>query len=1054
MADPRRVEETTQRIGRELFQRVQKDAGAFFRAERWTGQLLEWSMRHQDTRLQLFRFVDVLPTLDDPEDVVRHLKEYFEGKPDPFGGLMKAGLGVAGMGRIGARAAAATLRRGVEQVARSFIAGTNTEEVRKVVEGFHKQGLAFTVDVLGEATLSEAEAEEYQRRYLELLEALTEHAPKWPKVEQVDEAPWGTLPRANVSVKLSALYSQLDPIAPDQSANVIMERLRPILRLAKERGAHIQIDMEDHNLKDLTFDIFRRIGDDPEFKDYPHIGIVLQAYLRSAEDDARRLIEWARTRGTPVKVRLVKGAYWDFETVHARLEGWPVPVFERKWESDASYERVTKLFLENNDAVRLAIASHNIRSIAHAMALSKEMNLPARTVEYQVLYGMATPLRRTLVDMGERVRVYTPYGELIPGMAYLVRRLLENTSNESFLRQGFAEGESPERLLRDPVEVGRADAQQIAGRGRGGSDVDAAAQAAGAGAGAADATDGSAVSVISPVEPHVREALERDPMAFGGWGSGPEFGLPPYRNEPHTDFARADAREKMKAAFERVRGGLGRRHPLLIGDDVIETDGEIVSENPSKPDEVVGRTGRALPEHVERAVAAAKAAFPAWRNTPAERRVEILRKAAQIMREQRFELAALIALENGKPWREADGDVTEAIDFIEWYSRVALRLARPIRMAGLTGEINHYMYEPRGVAAVIAPWNFPLAILTGMSSAALVAGNAVVLKPAEQTPVIAAKLVEIYRQAGVPAGVINYLPGYGEEAGAPLVSHPDVHIIAFTGSQPVGLHILREAAVVQPGQRHIKQVITELGGKNAVIIDDDADLDEAVAGVVQSAFGYAGQKCSAASRIIVLHNVYDAFLERLSQAAKSLVIGPAWEPHTFVGPVIEPDAQERIMRYIELGHKEGTPVLIQEPPESVRALGGYYVPLAIFEGVSPDATIAREEIFGPVLSVMRARDFDEALDLANDSEYKLTGGIFSRSPARIERARREFMVGNFYINRGITGSLVGRQPFGGLGLSGTGFQAGGPDYLKQFVNTRVVTENTLRRGFADDGAQN
>ena len=1014
-ADPAKVEERTQRIGRELFDRVQKDAHAFFRSERWTGQLLEWAMRHEDTRVQLFRFVDVLPTLDDPEDVVRHLKEYFEGKPDPFGGLMKAGMTVAGMGKLGARAAAATLKKGVEQVARTFIAGTTADEVAKVVENFHRQGLAFTVDVLGEATLSEAEAEDYQRRYLELLKALTEDARRWPRVEQVDEAPWGPLPRVNVSVKLSSLYSQLDPIAPETSANVIMERLRPILRLAKERGAHIHIDMEDYQLKDLTFAIFRRIGEDPEFRDFPHLGIVLQAYLRSAEDDARALIDWARGRGTPIHVRLVKGAYWDFETVRARLQGWPVPVYERKWESDASYERLTRLFLENHDAVHLAIASHNIRSVAHALALSEEMGLPPRTVEFQVLYGMAVPLRRALVEMGQRVRVYTPYGELIPGMAYLVRRLLENTSNESFLRQGFAEGESPERLLRNPLEVGR---EQSAAR--------------------------------PSAELRWAEALEKDPLAFGGWGSGPEFGLPPYRNEPHADFARGDVREQMQAAFERVRKQLGKRHPLLIGDEYVETGGEIVSVNPSKPDEIIGVTGRATAEHVDRAVAAANAAFPAWRDTPAERRVEILRKAAQIMRERRFELAALISLENGKPWREADADVTEAIDFIEWYSRAALRLARPVRMAALTGEINHYLYEPRGVAAIIAPWNFPLAILTGMSSAALLAGNAVVLKPAEQTPVIAAKLAEIYREAGVPAGVVNYVPGYGEEAGAALVSHPDVHIIAFTGSKAVGLHILQQASIVQPGQRHVKQVITEMGGKNAIIIDDDADLDEAVAGVVSSAFGYAGQKCSAASRVIVLEKVYDAFLERLAQATKSLIIGPAWEPQTFVGPVIEAEAQERIWRYIDIGRKEARPVLIQEPPESVRALGGYYVPLAIFEDVKPDSVIAREEIFGPVVAVMRARTFDEALALANDSEYKLTGGIFSRSPARIERARREFRVGNLYINRGITGSMVGRQPFGGLGLSGTGFQAGGPDYLKQFVHTRVITENTLRRGFADD----
>lgn len=553
--------------------------------------------------------------------------------------------------------------------------------------------------------------------------------------------------------------------------------------------------------------------------------------------------------------------------------------------------------------------------------------------------------------------------------------------------------------------------------------------------------------------PHAAQELAANPMAYGGWGSGPEFGLPPYRNEPTYDFAEPEARRRMAEALAKAREGLGQYHPLVIGEEEIRTDGEIVSVNPSKPQEIVGRTARALPEHVDKAVAAANEAFPGWRDLGARGRVDVMRRVAQFMREQRFELAALIALENGKPWREADGDVTEAIDFLEFYSRAALRMGTPQRMAGLFGEVNHYMYEPRGVAAVIAPWNFPLAILTGMSSAALVAGNAVVLKPAEQTPIIAAKLFELYRRAGVPAGVVNYLPGMGEDAGAALVTHPDVHVIAFTGSLAVGKFILEEAAKVRPGQGHMKQVITELGGKNAVIVDDDADLDEAVAGILQSAFGFAGQKCSAASRVIVLDRIYDAFLERMTEATRSLIIGPASEPETFVGPVIEEEARDRILGYIEEGRRVGRELLVLEPPAEVQQSGGYYVPLAVFADVDPDSKLAREEIFGPVLAIMRAKTFDEALAMANDSEYKLTGGIFSRSPARIERARKEFMVGNFYINRGITGSLVGRQPFGGLGLSGTGFQAGGPDYVKQFVSTRVITENTLRRGFADDVAE-
>jgi RHH-type proline utilization regulon transcriptional repressor/proline dehydrogenase/delta 1-pyrroline-5-carboxylate dehydrogenase len=507
----------------------------------------------------------------------------------------------------------------------------------------------------------------------------------------------------------------------------------------------------------------------------------------------------------------------------------------------------------------------------------------------------------------------------------------------------------------------------------------------------------------------------------------------------------------MRQAIEQVRETLGNFYPLLIGHEAIKTPEELISVDPSQPSQIIGRTSRATVAHVEQAVAVATNAFSPWRAKPARQRVEILRQAAERMRQQRFALAALVCLEAGKPWREADADVCEAIDFIEWYARQALYLSEPQRIGHLTGEINHYLYEPRGVAAVIAPWNFPLAILTGMSAAALVSGNTVILKPAEQTPVIAAKLVEIYREAGVPAGVTNYLPGLGEQVGAALVRHPQVHIIAFTGSQAVGLNILRAAADVQPGQRHIKRVITEMGGKNAIIVDDDADLDEAVAGVVTSAFGYAGQKCSAASRVIVLERIYDALLHRVVEATRSLIMGAAWEPATFIGPVIEEDARRRILTYIERGHKEGKPVLIQEVPKPLQQLGGYYVAPAIFAEVSRQATIACEEIFGPVLALIRVRDFDDALAIAMDSNYHLTGGIFSRSPAHIARARQQFRVGNLYINRQITGARVGRQPFGGLGLSGTGFQSGGPDYLKQFVETRVIAENTLRRGFADEG---
>jgi RHH-type proline utilization regulon transcriptional repressor/proline dehydrogenase/delta 1-pyrroline-5-carboxylate dehydrogenase len=413
------------------------------------------------------------------------------------------------------------------------------------------------------------------------------------------------------------------------------------------------------------------------------------------------------------------------------------------------------------------------------------------------------------------------------------------------------------------------------------------------------------------------------------------------------------------------------------------------------------------------------------------------------MRDRRVELAAWEVREAGKPWREADADVCEAIDYLIYYGREMLRLAPARQLDDLAGEVNAYVYQPRGVAVVIAPWNFPLAILTGMTSAALVAGNTVIMKPAEQTSVIAAKLMEIFSSIGLPAGALSYLPGLGEEVGEHLVTHPRTNLIAFTGSLAVGLHINALAAQTVEGQRGIKKVIAELGGKNAIIVDDDADLDEAVLGTVAAAFGYAGQKCSACSRVIVLEQVYELFLGRLVEATRSLRIGPAEDPGTFVPPLIDDEARQKVRHSITVAKGEGRVVLQMQEPRD-----GYFVGPVIVADVSPQAVIAQEEIFGPVLAVLKARDFDAALEIALGTPYALTGGLYSRSPAHLERARQDLRVGNLYINRKITGALVGRQPFGGLGLSGIGAKAGGPDYLLQFLEPRTITENTLRRGFA------
>jgi RHH-type proline utilization regulon transcriptional repressor/proline dehydrogenase/delta 1-pyrroline-5-carboxylate dehydrogenase len=501
----------------------------------------------------------------------------------------------------------------------------------------------------------------------------------------------------------------------------------------------------------------------------------------------------------------------------------------------------------------------------------------------------------------------------------------------------------------------------------------------------------------------------------------------------------------MQHALDEVKQQFGHTYQLVIAGNAVNPEASFDSLNPSHTQQVVGRCLRATTAHAQQAVAAAQTAFAVWRETPPRERAAYLFRAADVLRRRRFELAAWEVYECGKQWREADADVAETIDYCDYYGREMIRLAEPLQR-DVPGEENCYFYEPRGVTVVIAPWNFPLAILCGMTSAALVTGNPVIMKPAEQSSVVGAKLMEVFQEVGLPPGVVNYLPGIGEEIGPTLTNHPDVAMIAFTGSKGVGLLINREAALTPPGQDHVKRVLAEMGGKNAIIVDEDADLDEAVHGVVGSAFGYQGQKCSACSRVIVLEGLYETFLPRLIEATRSLKIAPAEDPGSSVGPLIDEEARRRVFDFIVTGKHEAR--LVYAADVGPLAQEGYYVGPHIFADVDPTAKIAQEEIFGPVLAVLRARNLDHALKIANGTPYALTGGLYSRSPQSIARIKREFRVGNLYINRKITGALVDRQPFGGFKLSGIGSKAGGQDYLLQFVVPRTITENTMRRGFA------
>jgi 1-pyrroline-5-carboxylate dehydrogenase len=514
------------------------------------------------------------------------------------------------------------------------------------------------------------------------------------------------------------------------------------------------------------------------------------------------------------------------------------------------------------------------------------------------------------------------------------------------------------------------------------------------------------------------------------------MGLLPYKNEPYLDWSDESNQKAMRAALGEVGNSLGKSYPLIIGGKAIEPDREIPSVNPSNPSQVVGRVGRATEREADMALEAATKTFDSWSKTEPEARARILLRAAAIMRRRKFEMLAWEVHEGGKPWDEADAQVAEAIDFLEYYAREMLRLKDGVDIYSVPGEESRYFYQPMGVGVIIAPWNFPTAILTGMSSAAIVTGNTIVMKPSEYTSVLGAKVAEIFDEAGLPPGVLNFCPGYGSEVGDYLVTDARTRFVSFTGSVATGLRINELAAKQIENQRWIKRVIVETGGKDAMIIDDSADLDAAASDIVKSAYGYSGQKCSAASRAILHRDVYDDVLSRVVEKAEALKIGVPEDANVKIGPLISEPQFEKVSDYIETGKNEGERVLGDDPSDPEN---GYFVPPTVFE-VEPEARVAQEEIFGPVLSVIPARDFDEALRIANDNPYGLTGGVYSKNRDHLERARHEFKAGNVYFNRTITGALVGVQPFGGFGLSGTDSKAGGPDYLPLHMLARTVVE--------------
>jgi len=961
-------EKRIQELGQALLLSAREEEKKKEASHRWETALLEWCMQNEELRNRSFRFIDVFPSLKSSAAVFQHIQEYFPRSEHRLPKTLRVGLALTQPSFLTKPVMARVTRELYLRMAGLFIGAANEAEALEKFRLYHAQGLRLSVDLLGEKTTHDAEADVYEGRYRDLILALG-HERKGAGFQ-------------NISVKLSALDPCFSPLDKKGVLERAGRRLRRLLLLARENDVFVHIDMEDYEVRDLTLDVVESVLGSGEFKGGVCAGVVLQAYLRDAADAADRILSFSSKLKEPLTIRLVRGAYWDSEVMKARELHWPIPVFTSKPEADAMFESLMEKILRRAPSVKLAVASHNVRSLAAAWAMAEELKIPKDALEFQCLYGMGEPFIPGLKPSGYPLRFYMPIGDPVIGMAYLVRRLLENVSSQSFVRRGFHEAERSGELLKAP--------------------------------------------------PPLSEPKREIPSA-------PAF-------EPLAGLAFHDEkiRERFNISLETVRRGLGTQIPVVIGGREItnRTRSEVFSPVDGKTR--VLRFVQASAEDADEAVTQASRAAASWQQRSLKERAGMLLSAADLMVSHRYELAALTVWEAGKPWREADAEVIEAVDFLRFYAWQAQKLLGETVTEDLDQETNRLTFLARGVTAVIAPWNFPLAILTGMSAAALVSGNPVILKPAEQSVLCGWKIYQIYRAAGIPEDALHFLPGLGENAGAALVKHPDTAVIAFTGSREAGLSILQSANEKKRDQNRVKKCVIEMGGKNPAIVDVSADLDLAIPAVLQSAFGFAGQKCSALSRLIVIEEIYDEFLARLAGAAKSFAVDSPLFSSTVCGPVIDAQALQKIESYIETGKAEGRIVFEGLKPGQE----GFYVPPIIFSDLPESSKLLREEIFGPVLCVIKAADFDHALSLANSCEYALTAAVYSRTPSHLEKARAVLQAGNLYLNRSQTGAIVGRQPFGGFKLSGGGTKAGGADYLKEFCLMKTVSENISRHGFA------
>ena len=963
-------------IGSQFLAHARKKQSGVFSSQFWSDKLMDWAMKDEQFKIQFFRFIDAYPALKTPEEIHDHLVDYLSQPgvtPPPGMDLMLKAGGIA-KGMFAGR-----MTKQIEGMAKKFIAGRNAESAAPLLRELWKKGMCFSVDLLGEACHSQRVADEYQEKYLNLINELPGLVANFPLNERLEQDYLGAIPRVNVSIKITSLYWKVDPIDRDGVMERLIDRLSPLLKAASEKGVFINFDIEQAELKEFTIDLFERCC---EKFDFP-AGLALQAYLRSGMDDARGVIDWAKSTGRQVTVRLVKGAYWDYETISAEQEGRPVPVWSRKQDTDANFERMATRFIENmpksagEGGVKLALGSHNARSIAACLATIRKNDLPDHALELQMLHGMGDPLKAAALEEGLRLREYLPVGELLAGMAYFVRRLLENTSNESWLRASFAEGSSDRQLLINPASID---------------------------------PEGEDPGMVMLEHHAEKQALTTSDERVGDGRA--------FSNAVLRDFSKQSVRENFVSE---------------IGKASVER-------------------GVQFSEDVDGAIHTADVKFAEWARQPFHTRAEVLINAAKIMRHRRDELAGMIIKEIGYTWREADQEICDTIDYLEFHARAAIEYFLPRRLGRFIGERNTVIHQPRGVVLCYAPWWHPLSVLCAMTSASVVTGNTAVVVVPETGRGVIHEYKNILSMAGCPEGVVSFVHAFTDATA--LWYHPAVATIVYGGDREKGLEIVQAAGTTQQGQGQAKRVIAEFGGKNAIIVDTSADLGEAVMSVLRCAFGRAGQSPYACSRVIVVDSAYDDFVDRLVEATNERYVGNPLEPGTEMGPIVSEDHMKVIRNRLEKAAFEGKLVNRTDTPSASQLMPGRsYIMPHIFTDVSPDAVTAQEQILGPVVVVIRASSFEEAITIANTkgSGYALSGGVYSRKPSHIKMARESLVAGQVFINADITPLRVGRQPVAVAGLSGTGgVMRGGREYLAHFVNPQVICESMMRQGFAPE----